>query len=285
MTANPSIARDGGGNIGSGNRDTSGVAPATGISWLVPEWPAPPWVRAASTTRLGGVSRAPFDSLNLGQFSGDDPGAVARNRELLQLGLELPGEPAWLRQVHGVRVLDADMIVAAPEADGSVARFPGPVCVVMGADCMPALFCDRAGTTVAAAHAGWRGLVAGVLEATVRAMNVDPRQIMAWLGPAIGPLAFEVGDEVRTAFMVTDESAAGCFRPSPGGRWLADLVALARLRLAAEGVVEVSGGHWCTWTDSRRFFSYRRTARTGRMASLVWLDHRVQPGHTDSADG
>ncbi len=239
-------------------------------AWIVPAWPAPANVKALSTTRAGGVGTAPFDSLNLGTHVGDDPAVVAANRARLR-GL-LPAEPCWLNQVHGTTVVDLASHAGVPDADAAVSRRPGAVCVVMTADCLPVLLCDRAGTVVGAAHAGWRGLQGGVIEATVRAMGVPAAGLVAWLGPAIGPDAFEVGDEERAAFVADDPAAAAAFRPAgPAGKWLADLYLLARQRLAALGVASVHGGDACTVTDAARFFSYRRDGRTGRMASLVWL--------------
>ena len=239
-------------------------------AWIVPAWPAPANVRALSTTRAGGVGAAPFDSFNLGTHVGDDPAVVAANRARLRAAL--PAEPRWLNQVHGTAVVDLASYAGVPDADASVSRRPGAVCVVMTADCLPVLLCDRAGTVVGAAHAGWRGLQGGVVEAAVRAMGVPAADVIAWLGPAIGPDAFEVGDEVRAAFVADDPAAAAAFRPAgPAGKWLANLYLLARLRLAALGVASVHGGDACTVTDAARFFSYRRDGRTGRMASLVWL--------------
>lgn len=238
---------------------------------ILPPWPAPPAVGAAATTRRGGVSQGPFASLNLGGSGGDDPAAVAENRRRLAAALELPAAPAWLRQVHGDRVVEAGC-GERPEADAAVAFGPERVCVVLTADCLPVLFCDRAGSRVAAAHAGWRGLAAGVLEATVARLDCPPGALLAWLGPAIGPEVFEVGGEVRATFLAQDPGAAGCFRPSPAGRWLADLYALARRRLAAAGVTAVYGGGFCTLSEPGRFYSYRRDGQaSGRMASLIWL--------------
>ena len=238
--------------------------------WLEPAWPAPPTVRALVTTRNGGVSEGPWASMNLGTHVGDAPEAVRRNRAILRE--HLPAEPCWLEQVHGVAVADAAQAGIAPlRADASVAHRPGAVCAVMTADCLPVLFCDRAGSVVAAAHAGWRGLAAGVLEAAVARMQVPPVTVMAWLGPAIGPSAFEVGDEVREAFMRADARAAAAFRPGEAaGKWMADLYRLAQLRLAVIGVDAVSGGGLCTVADAR-FYSYRRDGVSGRFASLVWL--------------
>ncbi len=237
--------------------------------FLPADWSAPANVSAAVTTRVGGVSEPPFDSFNLARHVGDAPGAVAENRRRLVEALGLPAEPAWLEQVHGTRVADLDC--GAPgRADACVSRGAGRVCAVLTADCLPVLFCDRAGSVVAAAHAGWRGLVGGVLEATVAAMGVPAEDVLAWLGPAIGPASFEVGSEVRDAFLERDGAASECFRPGRGDRWWADLYALARLRLAAAGVGRVSGGGFDTVADAGRFFSYRRDGRTGRMASLIW---------------
>jgi hypothetical protein len=243
------------------------------IECLVPDWPAPPAVRAAVSTRVGGVSGAPWDSLNLGDHVGDDPACVAENRRRLRAQLGLPAEPFWLHQVHGCDVADADAAGAGPPcaADAAVATRAGGVCAVLTADCLPVLFCSRDGEWVAAAHAGWRGLAAGVLERAVARAPVPAADVLAWLGPAIGPAAFEVGAEVRAAFLAEDAVAAACFAPSPAGRWLADLYALAHRRLARCGVGWVGGGGLCTFTDAGRFFSFRRDGTTGRMASLIWL--------------
>lgn len=241
--------------------------------WLVPDWPVPAGVKALVTTRAGGVSAGRYASLNLGTHVGDDPQAVAENRARLRR--HLPAEPKWLEQVHGtdVAVLESGSAPVVPRADAAVTREAGEVCAVLTADCLPVLLCDRGGTVVAAAHAGWRGLAAGVLEATVAHMEAAPASLMAWLGPAIGPQVFEIGDEVREAFMNVDAAAEGAFRPGAAhGKWLADLYRLARLRLARAGVREVWGGGWCTYGDPRRFYSYRRDGATGRFASLVWRE-------------
>lgn len=236
--------------------------------WLTPDWPAPSRVRACVTTRAGGVSLAPFDSLNLGDHVGDDPQAVAENRRRLieRLGCN----PAWLQQVHSADVVEADPAAVAV-ADASWTTTPGRACAVLTADCLPALFCDRAGSRVAAAHAGWRGLAGGVLENTVAALGVPAGELLVWLGPAIGPQSFEVGAEVREAFVVQHAQAEQAFSASRNaGRFMADLYALARIRLAAIGVTAVHGGGLDTFSDPR-FFSYRRAARSGRLASLIWL--------------
>jgi polyphenol oxidase len=239
------------------------------IDWLIPDWPAPARVKACVTTRTGGVSLAPFDSLNLGDHVEDSPAAVAENRRRLTDHFSI--QPAWLQQVHGIAVAHADPVTVAT-ADASWSATPGIACAAMTADCLPALFCDRAGTRVAAAHAGWRGLAAGVLEATVESLAVDPAEVLVWLGPAIGPKAFEVGPEVREVFVQQLPDAAQAFVPSHNaGKFMADIYLLARLRLAQCGVTAVYGGGFCTVTDPR-FFSYRRSPRTGRFASLVWLE-------------
>ena len=238
---------------------------------LFPDWPAPASVRACVTSREGGVSLSPYDSFNLGDHVGDDPVAVAENRRRLSDTFAI--QPAWLKQVHGLVVADADPAVVA-EADASWTDQPGVACTVMTADCLPALFCDRAGTRVAAAHAGWRGLAGGVLEATLDRLALAPEEVLVWLGPAIGPKAFEVGLEVRDAFTAVHPEAARAFvdgeRP---GKLMADIYELARIRLAARGVTAVYGGGFCTVSDER-FFSYRRTPQGGRFASLVWLAAR-----------
>lgn len=240
------------------------------IPLLLPEWRAPAGVRAFTTTRVGGVSAAPFDSFNLATHVGDAPQAVAENRRRLRA--LLPAEPLWLEQVHGCAVADAASTAPAPVADAVIARAPGAVCAVMTADCLPVLLCDDEGSVVAAAHAGWRGLCEGVLEATVARMAVPAAGLQAWLGPAIGARAFEVGDEVRAAFLVRDGAAAQAFSAGPvPGKWFADLCLLARQRLAAAGVLRVSGGQWCTHADSARFYSFRRDGACGRMATLIWL--------------
>lgn len=245
---------------------------------IIPDWPAPPNVKALQTTRNGGVSAAPYASLNLGDHVGDTPLAVARNRRLLEP--LLPGEPVWLKQEHGTVVVDAASAACLPQADGCISSRAGAVCVVMTADCLPVLLCDEKGSVVGAAHAGWRGLCDGVIEQTVRAMNVPPDTLMAWLGPAIGARAFEVGAEVRAAFTARQPGAAAAFFPSPpppqtgkgiGDKWLADLYILARQRLNALGIARIYGGNLCTYTNGERFFSYRRDGATGRMGTFIWM--------------
>jgi YfiH family protein len=237
---------------------------------IIPDWPAPKQVRTLQTTRLGGVSAAPYASLNLGDHVGDAPLAVERNRILLNT--LLPSEPVWLEQAHGTIVANADRADCLPQADACIARQRAAVCVVMTADCLPVLLCDQQGSVVGVAHAGWKGLAAGVIEATVQAMNVAPQNLMAWLGPAISQDAFEVGDEVRAAFIAAQPQAASAFIPGQQGKWLADIYTLARLRLNALGITQIYGGDCCTYRDSERFFSYRRDGVTGRMGTFIWLD-------------
>lgn len=242
--------------------------------WMDVDWPAPANVRAIATLRTGGVSVGAFASLNLGAHVGDEPAAVAENRRRLKAALQLDADPLWLNQVHGVDVIAANGRVdfTAPTADASMCKGHGPACVIMTADCLPVLFCDREGTRVGAAHAGWRGLANGVLGATVNALGVAADRLMAWLGPAIEQSAFEVGPEVREEFVTRNAATAAAFEANARGRWQADLYALARLELARLGVQEVYGGTYRCYEDAARFFSYRRDGgKTGRMASLVWL--------------
>jgi polyphenol oxidase len=360
-------------NTGRGRSAGSGSTAGPGL--IVPDWPAPAGVRAAFTLRTGGVSAAPYDSLNMGAAIGDSPEAVAENRRRVSEALRLPGEPAWLEQVHGTHVVElgaaagvgpactgtgpatmatpvsaagvgpartgagpatmatpvsaagvgpactgtgpatvatrasaagagpartgtglatvatrasaaggsgvagdphgpaaVETRVPVPKGDASVTWGPGQVCAIRVADCMPVLFAARDGSAVGAAHAGWRGLAGGVLEATVERLGVPAMQLIAWMGPAIGQANFEVGDDVRAAFTATDAEAASAFLPNARGRWQCDLYALARRRLAAMGVGGVYGGGGCTFADSTRFFSFRRNARTGRMAALIWIE-------------
>ena len=244
--------------------------PCAMANLLVPDWPAPARVRSLQTLRGAGRSLAPWDSFNLGDHVGDDPVHVAANRAALRE--HLPAEPAWLKQVHGIATVNPEISPNSKEADAAFTRDSGVVCAVMTADCLPVLFCDRAGTVVAAAHAGWRGLAAGVLEETMAQMAVPSDELLAWLGPAIGPAAFEVGDEVRAVFVAHDAQAAQAFVAQGPGKWLADIYRLARQRLNAAGVSSISGGDRCTFSETADFFSYRRDGVTGRMVSLIWLD-------------
>jgi len=244
--------------------------------WIVPEWPAPAHVRAFITTRTGGVSVGPHAAFNLGLRADEDPSTTARNRALLQQ--HLPQTPKWLRQVHGARVTDADAVDTAldsPHADASVAREAGTVCAIMIADCLPVLFTNRAGTRVAAAHAGWRGLAGGVIANTVQVLQQagdDPADLYAYIGPGIGPTAFEVGQDVYDAFVVADAGAHNAFAPHAPGKWLADLFTLARRALGRAGVTQIYGGGLCTYSDPQRFYSYRRDKLTGRMAAFIWRE-------------
>jgi YfiH family protein len=235
---------------------------------FAPDWPAPPRVRAFVTER--GVGDSSYGSLNLATHVGDDPTRVAANRERLRTELSLPAEPAWLEQVHGARVLDLDRDEVEP-ADGAVTGRAGVVCTVMTADCLPVVLCTRDGRRAGVAHAGWRGLSVGVLPAAVRALAADPGQVLAWLGPAIGPAAYEVGADVRSAFVGADPAADRWFTPNARGRWQADLYGLARESLRDAGVRAIHGGGFCTFSEAGRFFSHRREGPCGRMATLVWL--------------
>lgn len=239
---------------------------------LRPNWPAPTQVQAYTTTRNGGVSLGTYASLNLSLRGGDTPQAVAANRARLHHRLNLPQEPCWLEQVHGQRLLAAHELPADRQADASWTDQLGYVCTILTADCLPVLLCAEDGRCVAAAHAGWRGLVGGVLEATVRGLPTPPQQLLAWLGPAIGPQAYEVGAEVRAAFVNHDPAAAYAFNATRPGHWRCDLYALARQRLVALGVQRIYGGEYCTYHEATRFYSYRRDGlSSGRMASLIWL--------------
>lgn len=242
------------------------------LAFIIPHWPAPANVKALQTTRSGGISTGPYDSLNLGEHVQDDPLAVAHNRQLLSP--YLPSEPVWVNQVHGIAVIDAAKSGCLENADGAFTTQADVVCVTMTADCLPVLLCDKAGTVVAAVHAGWRGLCDGVIEAAIAKMLAEPADILAWLGPAIGPNAFEVGHDVREQFMQKDAQAVSAFK-SHGDKWLCDIYTLAKQRLVSAGVKAIYGGsvneEFCTYTDETRFFSFRRDNATGRMASLIWL--------------
>ena len=242
-------------------------------TFIVPDWPAPANVKALQTTRLGGVSLAPYDSLNLGVLVNDNPLHVTQNRQ--SLSQFLPSEPVWLRQVHDIHVVDAANTSCEPNADASFSTRKNIVCVTMTADCLPVLLCDQAGTTVAAIHAGWRSLCDGVIEATTHQLQANhahlkTADLMAWLGPAIGPQAFEVGAEVKAQFIAKDARAESAFVPQ-GDKWLGNLYQIATFRLQTLGVSRVYGGGLCTYTDKERFFSFRRDGETGRMATMIWL--------------
>ncbi|KHT60064.1 hypothetical protein RJ45_23970 [Photobacterium gaetbulicola] len=240
--------------------------------WIVPDWPAPANVKAIATTRKGGGSAGPYQGLNLGNHVGDQPEVVRQNRLWLQQQLGLPEAPVWLNQTHSTEVVSLEQPQStAIDADGSYTAQSRLPCVVMTADCLPVILCDRQGKQVAAVHAGWRGLVDGIIEQAVAKFTVPGSEIMAWLGPAIGPQAFEVGGEVRDQFLAHDPAAAEAFLPN-GEKWLADLYLLARQRLARVAVDDVFGGHACTYSDAEQFYSYRRDGVTGRQATLIWLE-------------
>ncbi|MDZ4098391.1 MAG: peptidoglycan editing factor PgeF [Methylophilaceae bacterium] len=244
------------------------------VDLILPNWPAPANVKAIQTTRKGGTSHAPYHSLNLGTHVEDNPIQVERNRQLLNR--YVPTEPVWLNQVHGTLVVNAGATTCVPDADASYAKVKNTVCVAMTADCLPVLFCNFAGTAVAATHAGWRGLCDGIIEATLKALGESPDSLMAWLGPAIGPQAFEVGTEVREEFIDQHSDDVSAFVPTADGKWLGNMYLLAQQRLNRAGVTAIFGGGidetFCTYTDAERFFSYRRDGKTGRMASLIWLE-------------
>jgi YfiH family protein len=244
------------------------------LELIEPDWPAPDCVAAASTTRVGGTSAGPYAELNLGTHVGDRPESVAANRNRLADALGLPGEPRWLNQVHGNVIVDAGAAMDTPSADGSMTSRTDIVCVVQTADCLPVLLCDTGGNHVAAVHGGWRGLVSGILEAALSAFTargVGPAEILCWLGPAIGPSAYEVGDQVAEA--LRGQSGFNSMTPAPNGHWHLNLYDLARTRLAAAGVDRFFGGDYCTYTDADRFFSYRRDGTCGRLATLIWRRH------------
>ncbi len=246
------------------------------IEFVVPDWPAPRHVRALATLRGGGVSHPPYDSLNLAQHVGDEPDCVLENRHRLRVQLGLDVEPSWLNQVHGVQVVRTAHVVPGrghpPAADATVTDAPGSVCAILTADCLPVLFTTTDGKRAAAAHAGWRGLAAGVLEATIEALATPPRELLAWLGPAIGPRHFEVGSEVRDSFLRLDPAAVTAFRANERRRWQADLYRLARQHLNRAGIDAVYGGGRCTFEEADAFFSYRRDGECGRMATLIWIE-------------
>ena len=248
-----------------------------GLEFIEPDWPAPPSVRAGSTTRRGGVSHPPYDRLNLALRVGDDADAVVENRRRLKTRLHLPAEPLWMKQVHGTRVIEAERAEPDTVGDACIARSSGRPCAVLSADCLPILLCARHGGAVAAVHAGWRGLAAGVIESTVAAMRTPAREVLAWLGPGIGAAAYEVGPEVREAFVRRHREDADAFVPTRPGHWTADLARLARARLSRCGVSAVHGGKRCTHSEARRFYSYRRDGTTGRFATLIWIEASAPP--------
>jgi hypothetical protein len=243
-----------------------------GPQWLIPDWPAPASVRALSTCRAGGVSGPPFASLNLAGHVGDAVDAVAENRRLLRAAAGLQMEPRWLAQIHGICVRDLDASDPDGPADAAVTRQPDRICAILTADCLPILLAAESGDRVGAAHAGWRGLAGGVIEAAVTALRTAPRELLAWLGPAIGPRHFEIGADVREALLAGDPAAASAFVTNARGRFMADIHALARSRLERLGVERIYGAAECTYTDGDKYFSHRRDGRTGRQATLIWLE-------------
>jgi YfiH family protein len=239
--------------------------------WLRPEWPAPPSIGACFTTRVGGFSQAPYDQLNLGLNTGDQVERVHRNRHWLSQALKLEQDPCWLQQVHGTTCLRLPVEVEAPQADAVWTDRAGVCCAILTADCLPVLLTDTRGTLVAAVHAGWRGLAAGAIAACVRQLPVAPENLLACIGPAIGPSHYEVDSTVQEALIDSHPDASLCFAESRKHHWQADLPALARLQLQHLGISDISGGQWCTASDPARFFSYRRDQVTGRMAALIWI--------------
>lgn len=242
------------------------------LQFLRPDWPAPGNVHAATTTRIGGTSVNPYASLNLSGHVDDQADAVAENRRRLRAGLQLPNAPVWLKQVHGAEVVDAAIARAGTVADGAYTRNRGVVCAILTADCLPIFICNREGTEVALLHGGWRGLAGGIIEQGLGRFRAPAAELLVWLGPAIGPDAYEVGEELRQVFMAHDARAAQVFRAGARGKWYMDLYAAAHQRLAAHGVRTIYGGAYCTSTQANLFFSHRRDGVTGRMASLIWLD-------------
>jgi YfiH family protein len=238
--------------------------------FLFPDWPAPANIHAATTLRTGGVSAGPYASLNPALHVGDDLDAVIQNRRLIREKLALPSEPFWLEQIHSNKIVKAGIEAGLPQADASHTDAPGVVCAVLTADCLPLLLCSSDGQRIAAVHAGWRGLAAGIITHAVLALG--GKDLLAWLGPAIGPDRFEVGEDVRAAFVQKSPDFAEAFKPQAGGKWLADIYRLARIELNALGITSIHGGQFCTVAEPDRFFSYRRDTVTGRMATLIWRD-------------
>jgi polyphenol oxidase len=239
---------------------------------ITPNWPAPKNVRALTTTRAGGVSIGAYASFNLGDHVGDDPAAVRANRATLRNTLKLQNEPLWLKQVHGTHIVNAATAQAGAIADGAWTNERGVVLAIMTADCLPIFLSDRKGTTIALVHAGWRGLAAGVIDAGVQSLRVPAADLVAHLGPGIGPDAYEVGADVRSVFLGEDPQTHAAFRAAGEGKWFADMYRLARMRLHALGVRDISGGDRCTSREREEFYSYRRDGVTGRMASLLWIE-------------
>jgi YfiH family protein len=244
--------------------------PTKKLELIIPDWPAPQNIVAYTTTRVGGVSQAPYDTFNLGRSAGDTSEAVAHNREHLRQHLKLPNEPAWLEQTHTTKAILIDADYQCTNADASFTTEADQVCVVLTADCLPLLICDQAGTTVAAIHAGWRGLANGVIENTLTQLGIDGAELLAWLGPGIGSTVYEVGDDVRDTFLAHDSAAEQAFMRNDNQRWLADIYLLARQRLNKLSVSQIYGGDYCTYSQRDKFYSFRRDGMTGRMATLIY---------------
>lgn len=240
---------------------------------IIPNWPAPAHVKALTTTRHGGISKAPYDTLNLAAHVGDDPEAVKANRQILIEECNLPSEPVWLNQVHSTIAINANVITDIPTADASFTNRRNIVCAVLSADCLPLLICDKAGTVVSAIHAGWRGLAHGIIEATISKLPAKHEDLLVWLGPAIGPSMFEVGVDVVKEFTHYDPAAIDAFIILSSTKWLANIYQLATLRLKKLGITHIYGGEHCTYTEQNTFYSFRRNHNTGRMASLIWMEN------------
>ena len=242
------------------------------LSFIQPNWPAPKNIKAFTTTRVGGVSKIPYDSLNISTHVGDNANAVEKNRALLQQILALPNEPVWLTQTHSTEVVQAELAQPSVNADAAYTYQANIVCAVQTADCLPVLICNHAATFVAAIHAGWKGLGDGIIEKTIKTLNISSNELLVWLGPAIGPNQFEIGNDVYQLFTARDSNAKSCFKKIGTQKWLADIYALAKQRLQSCSVNAIYGGEFCTYTDQERFFSFRRDKTTGRMASLIWIE-------------
>lgn len=240
--------------------------------YITPDWPAPPSIKALTTTRHGGMSHSPFHTFNLADHVGDEPDRVATNRHLLHKKFSLPTQPIWLNQTHSTHIIDAATVTGIPTADASYSNKPNVVCAVLSGDCLPLLICDKAATVVSAIHAGWKGLANGVIENTINTLPVKPSDLLVWLGPAIGDQVYEVGWNVVSAFTQHDPAAIDVFVPLDSTHWLANLYALARMRLSRLGVTQIYGGNHCTYTEKNLFYSFRREGITGRMATLIWRE-------------
>ena len=242
------------------------------VIWLPADWPVPENIHAGSTTRSGGISKSPYDSLNLAAHVGDDVKNVLHNRQLLINKLNLPAEPAWLEQVHGCRIIDPADATKKGQADGAYTRCANHVCVVLTADCLPLLICDRGGHETAAIHIGWRGYAKNIIAFAIKAFSQHPRNLLAWIGPCISAGYYEVGAEVREACMINNRESSDAFTPSRKGHWFADIQLLVRLQLRNCGLDNIFGGEYCTYRDRELFYSYRRDGITGRIASMIWMD-------------